>query len=431
MQEDFLHFIWKHQYFKKAGLQTSDGEHINILKPGIHNFGSGPDFSEAKVKVGDLTWTGNVEIHRNASEWKLHSHHTDPAYNNVILHIVWNEDKAVFREDGTKIPTLQIQDRIDKELMDSYHDLLNFHEDILCKPWLKNVDKITLVGMLEKALISRLAKKAEIVRELVEKCQGDWEEASYHLLAMNFGFKVNTGPFLQLSKAVPLKLLMKNADNQFKMEALLFGQAGFLSGRSADNYMAELKNEYRFLMHKYALDENVLQSSVWKFGRLRPSNFPTLRIAQLSAVIHSMKNIFSAMISAGSIQVLRHMLSVTPRAYWNNHYRFGEITKNKSSKPGKSSVDVLIINTAVPLLAAYSKYTDDQQYMDKAVSHLQMIAPESNRIVAGWEGAGVTASSSADSQGMIELFNEYCLKKNCLSCNIGTSILNRSAFRDA
>ncbi len=430
MQEDFLHFIWKHQYFEKTGLETSDGERINILKQGIHNFGSGPDFSEAKVKVGDLTWTGNVEIHRNSSEWNLHKHHTDPAYNNVILHIVWNDDKTVYREDGTNIPTLQIKARVDKELMDSYQNLLNSHEDILCKPWLKHIDKITLVGMLEKVLISRLAKKADIVRELVANCEGDWEEASYRLLAMNFGFKVNTSPFLQLSKAVPLKILLKNADNLFKLEALLFGQAGFLSGRSADEYMAKLKNEYRFLVHKYALDENVLQSSVWKFGRLRPPNFPTLRIAQLAAAIHSMKNIFSVMIAAGSIQVLRHMLLVTPGAYWANHYRFGEITRNKSPKPGKDSVDVLIINTAVPLLAAWSIYTDNQQYMDQAVSHLQMIAPESNRIISGWTGAGITASSSADSQGMIELFNEYCLKKNCLSCNIGTSILKRSVFRD-
>jgi len=430
MQEDFLQFIWKHQYFNRGSLKTTNDEDVAIFNPGNQNFDAGPDFIEGKLTVGELTWTGHIEIHRRSSEWKQHRHHLDSAYNNVVLHVVWDDNEKIHRQDGTQIPTLELKNRVDKDLVHRYYNLIGGGEDIVCSSKISEVDPFVKVGMIEKALISRLSKKALAVQEIVDSCSGDWEHAAYRLLVMNFGFKSNKEAFLQLSNVVPLKVLLKNSDSCSRIEALLFGQAGFLSGRSSDRYQMDLKNEFAYLKHKYSLKDNVLNLAIWKFGRLRPPNFPTNRIAQLSALIHSMKNIFSVMISTDSIQTLRQLMAVSPGDYWQSHYRFGEETKQKKSQPGKASIDVLIINTAIPLLAAYSKYTGDQVYMDRVISLIQMIDPETNKITRAWNEVGMEAISSADSQGMIELFNSYCLKKKCLSCNIGTSILKQSLNSD-
>jgi len=430
MQEDFLQFIWKHQYFNRESLKTTNDEDINIFNQGIHNFDAGPDFIEGRLTVGELTWTGHIEIHRRSSEWKQHGHHLDSAYNNVVLHVVWDDNEKILRQDGTPIPTLELKDRVDKDLVHRYYNLIGGGEDIVCSSKIGKVDHIVKVGMIEKALISRISKKALAIQDIVDSCSGDWDQAAYRLLVMNFGFKTNKDAFHQLSRVVPLKVLLKNSDRTFRVEALLFGQAGFLAGRSSDQYQMDLKNEFIYLKHKYSLKDNVLNLAIWKFGRLRPPNFPPNRIAQLSALIHSMKNIFSVMISTDSIQILRQLMAASPGDYWQTHYRFGEETKPKTSQLGKASIDVLIINTAIPLLAAYAKYTGDQIYMERAISLIQMIAPESNKITRAWKSVGLEAISSADSQGMIELFNSYCLKKKCLSCNIGTSLLRQSVNSD-
>lgn len=423
MQENFLHFIWQHQYFNKNSLVTVSGEKVNILQTGHHNLMSGPDFSEARIEIGDLLWTGHVEIHIKSSDWDNHKHFNDPAYNNVILHVVWIDDKVINREDGTTPPTVELKERVDENLISEYERFITDPRDIVCSAKLKEVPEITKIGMIEKALVSRLERKSEGVLEMLARNENDWEETSYQLLAMGFGFKTNSEAFHELSKVLPVKTLYKQADNLLQIEALLFGQAGLLTGRSKDAYHQKLKDEFAFLNRKYSLPDNMLRSSIWKMGRLRPANFPTVRIAQFSAVLHSLKNLFSSFLGADSLQKLRYILRPAPSLYWKDHFLFGEVVKTKSAALGLQSADILVINVVTPILAAYSRYVDDQSYMNQAIALLQFIKPEQNSILKRWEAVEISPSSAADSQGLIELYNSFCLNKNCLSCNIGASIL--------
>jgi hypothetical protein len=425
MREEFLHFIWKYQYFNKEGLKTTSGDLVNILSVGFHNHMSGPDFAEARIKIGDLQWTGQVEIHVKASSWDLHKHNKDLAYNNVILHVVWEEDKNISREDGTTPPTIELRDRVEANLIKEYEKLLADPHDIPCHYQLPLIKDIVKIGMVEKALISRLERKAGEVLEYLDKNDMDWDETAYQLLSRGFGFKSNSEAFYKLSKVLPLRILFKHSDNTFQLEAMLFGQAGLLTGRPRDDYHKELQKEYLFLKHKHDLPDNMLKASVWKMGKLRPANFPTIRIAQLAASMSSLKRIFASLLEANSLQRLRFILRVRPTSYWDEHYTFGKNHKAKDSLIGLESVDRLIINVVTPLLAAYAKHIDDQAYMDRAILILQQIKAEKNGITRKWEELNVRASSAADSQGLIELYNSFCLNKNCLSCNIGTSILKQ------
>ncbi len=426
MREDFLHFIWQYQYFDRNDLVTKENENVNILRQGTHNTAAGPDFEGSKIRIGEIEWTGHAEIHIKSSMWNDHRHQHDSAYNGVILHIVWEDDKKIFRNDGSPIPTIELRNRIDPSLIDSYYNFFSKPDDIVCRDYLTEVNQLIKIGMIEKSLVTRLEKKAKGIQNLIDECDGDWDEVAYRLLASNFGFKVNNEPFRLLAMLLPLRVLQKNSDSLFKIEALLFGQAGFLAGKSEDSYHADLKSEFHFLRNKYKLQDTVLDVSVWKFGRLRPPNFPTVRISQLAALLHTNIRLFESLSGSVTVQSVRQQLNAKPSEYWNEHYRFGGKAERKTAGVGKSSTDVLIINTSVPLMAAYSLYSDDQGYMDRAIGYLHMIKPESNRIINQWKNAGIFAESSADSQGLIELFNSYCLKKSCLWCNIGTSILNRS-----
>ena len=423
MQEKFLHFIWQHQYFGKKSLRSTSGERINILKTGHHNLMSGPDFSEARIEIEDLSWTGHVEIHIKSSDWDAHKHFKDPAYNNVILHVVWTKDKEIYREDGTVPPTTELQHRVDEDLINNYSDLISSPEDILCYNKLSEVTEIIKINMVEKALVLRLEKKSELVLLMLEENNNDWEETAYQLLSKGFGFKSNAEAFYELSRVLSLKTIYKHADNLFQLEAMLFGQAGLLTGRSKDTYHKKLQEEFRHLKHKYNLPDNMLKDSVWKMGRLRPANFPTVRISQLAAALYSLKNVFSSLLAADSLQKLRFVLRANPAKYWQNHFIFGEESERKSPAIGLESTDRLVTNVVAPLLAAYSIHVDDQAYMDQAIAALQQLNPEKNRIIRRWKEVGILASSAADTQGLIELYSSFCLKKNCLSCNIGTVIL--------
>ncbi len=426
MGEDFLHFIWQYQYFNKKNLVTTENEVVNILKPGIYNTASGPDFEGVKVKVGEIEWSGQAEIHIKSSMWDQHRHQNDSIYNGVVLHIVWEDDKVIFRKDGTRIPTIELKDRIEDSLIEGYYNFFSKPDDIVCRDQLSEVNRLVKIGMLEKSLVKRLEDKAGHIQIMIDECDGDWDEIAYRLLVSNFGFKSNREPFSILAKLLPLRILQKNSDNIFRIEALLFGQAGFLAGQSVDDYHSRLKDEFHFLRNKYSLQDTVLDASVWKFGRLRPPNFPTVRISQLAALLHTNVRLFESLTGLGSVQLVRQLINARPSEYWKTHFRFGDFAKRKSTEIGKSSTDVLIINTSVPLMAAYSLFTDNQSYMDNAIAYLHMIKPESNRIINQWKTTGLFAESAADSQGLIELFNSYCLKKRCLWCNIGISILNRS-----
>jgi hypothetical protein len=423
MHESFLYYVWQFQYFDRTDLKTTDGENIEVFKTGVLNSDSGPDFSNAKVRIGNLDWAGTVEIHTKASAWQDHHHDVDKAYDNVVLHVVWQNDKPVFRADGTAMPTLELQPLVNDSLVVEYKKLVNSPTSIPCEKTFPSISELVRISMLDKALMQRLETKAEQVIQLFKHNQNDWEEITYQLLARNFGFKVNYDPFFQLSQAVPFKILLKHGDSLLQMEALLFGQAGFLDHALKHEYMKLLQREYQLLARKYSLESMQLNKSIWKYLRLRPANFPTIRIAQFAALFNSNNNLFSRIIEAENLGDLKSIFNVTTSEYWHHHYRFGHKTVRSLSGVGESSIENLIINTVVPMLVAYGKQKDEQLFIDRAVNFLQQIQPESNKITRTWNDLGASVKSAFDSQALIELNNNFCLKRKCLSCTIGVTIL--------
>ena len=424
MSESFLHYIWQFQYFNKGNLLTTEGESVEIFNQGMLNKHAGPDFFNARIKIDQMEWVGNVEIHINASSWLDHHHDRDDAYENVILHIVWKNDKPVRRKDGSLLPTLELKNRVSEELILKYTKLINSPEAIPCSARFNSVNDLVKVSMLDKSLLQRLESKALIVTQILNANNLDWEETCYQLLARNFGFKVNADPFFQLAKSVPYKVLLKHADKLLQVEAILFGQAGFLDGEQSDEYYRLLQREYSILSNKFTLLDKKINRSQWRFLRLRPSNFPTIRLAQLSALLAEKKNIFSTIKEAATYQDLKKVFGVKQSYYWQHHFQFLKESKEMISGLGDMSIENIIINTVCPLLVAYGKAKDEQEWIDKAVSILQQIPAESNSIVKKWTSLDQSAKTAFDSQALIELYNNLCLKKRCLDCNIGVSILN-------
>lgn len=423
MSESFLHYLWQFQYFAKADLRTTSGEEILIFNPGIRNTHAGPDFHQARLKIDGIEWVGSVEIHIHASGWMDHKHDTDKAYDTVVLHVVWKNDKPVIRHDGSPMPTLELLHRVDERLILDYKKLVNSPEGIPCAAVWHTVPSIVKLAMLDKVLASRLEAKAIVIETLLKRNGHDWEETCYQLLARNFGFKVNAEPFLQLAQGLPLKTLLKHADKPLQVEALLFGQAGFLEDKLPDDHYLLLQREYRFLCNKYDLGPARLNKVQWKFLRLRPANFPTIRLAQLGTLLHEQRNVFSRIMAITHVDDLKKMLSIQQPVYWRNHYHFGKKVESEISALGDASMDMIIINTIVPLMVAFGKYKDDQNLVDRALSILQSIPSESNAIVRQWATLGVKSTTAFDSQALLELYQHFCQKRRCLSCSIGVSLL--------
>lgn len=422
MSESFLHYLWQFQYFDKSDLKISSGEKLSINKTGLHNSDSGPDFSHASVKINSIQWAGSVEIHIKSSGWYEHHHERDAAYENVILHVVWEDDKPVYRQDGTALPTLALRDRVDPEIIHAYKKLVTHTGSVPCADSLSNVEQITRLSMIDKAVMQRLEIKAGVVRTMLNENKGNWEETTYQLLAKNFGFKVNSDSFLQLAHALPYRILRKQADQLLQVEALLFGQAGFLVAKSKDEYLTTLFTEYNFLAKKYSLETHV-HPSQWKFMRLRPANFPTVRIAQFASLLSAQKSIFSRFMDAESAQEFLKIIEVSQSPYWKTHYRFSKKAKGEVPDLGGSSQYNIMINTVAPLLVAYGQEIDDTRYIERAVDLLQYIPAEENKITRQWQALGMSAKNAFDSQGLIELYTNFCQRKQCLMCTIGSSLL--------
>jgi len=422
--ESFLHYIWQFQYLSKTALLTTMGQEISVFHPGQRNPHSGPDFSNARVRIGEIEWMGSVEIHIHSSGWLEHHHNTDPTYDNVILHVVWKNDKTVTRSDGSDMPTLELKDRVSESLLIHYNSLMHNPEEIPCGSRLDGINTISKLSMLDKVLTERLESKAQLVLKVLQRNNNDWEETAYQMILKNFGFKVNTEPFQQLAQSVSYKFLLRHADQWLQVEALLFGQAGFLEENSADQYYRALQREYKLLSQKYQLTGKKVSKTQWRFLRLRPANFPTLRIAQFASLIHHRKNFFSSILSESTNKGLRTFFSVQQSAYWMRHYSFFREQPEDVTILGELSIDNIIINSVVPVLAAYGKSRDDDMYVDRAVRILQQMHPESNMIIRHWNSLGLSARTAFDSQGLLHLYNNYCLKRRCLDCNIGASLIN-------
>lgn len=424
MREAFLHFIWQFQKFNNLSLTTNDGQPIQVYAIGNYNTDAGPDFLNAKLSIGDITWYGHVELHLRSSDWNRHRHQHDEAYNNVVLHVVWEHDEEVQMASGQVLPVLELQNRIKPELLKKCNQLIKSPEKIPCASQLDQVKDIDKLSMLEQVGVMRLKQKSEYVLQLLNKNNGSWEETTYQLLAKNFGFKKNEEPFLKLAQSLSHKTLIRHAEKLDHVEALIFGMAGFLRPVKGP-YALKLSKEFDYLAKKYRLDDLSLKKAEWKFLRLRPSNFPTVRLAQYSSFLAKNVKCFDQFIHFKNSKELRTMFDIEVSSYWQKHYDFAKEGSRLTKTIGKASIDLILINSVAPLLAAYAQYTDEESYMDKAVDLLLGQIPEKNHITNSWQALGLNAKNAFDSQALIGLRNDFCLKKKCLSCKIGVSLINR------
>ena len=434
MSEAFLYFLWQYQYFTKHNLTTTDGDSIQVLHPGFRNHDAGPDFFNARLLIKDVEWGGTVEMHTKTSDWLAHRHQHDRAYDNVILHVVWQDDRAttgrrVDRANGMPLPTIELNTLTDAALIDRYALLSDSPDSIPCAGQFRSVQPLRLTSMLDKAMLQRLERKAAGVQAVFQATGGDWEETAYRLLAVNMGFKINAEPMAQLSRALPLKAMLKHRDALLQAEAMLFGTAGLLDTIDeprpgmADEYAVALQREYRFLSVKYQLSNKQVTAHAWKWGRLRPANFPTLRLAQLARLVTKHASLFSLFVGSNGADTLMKSLQVTPSDYWLSHYRFGKATEATVPALGENSAQNIVINTVVPLLAAYAHHRGEPGYIDRAITLLEQLPAEKNRLTNGWNALGLGVRTAFDSQASIELYNEFCSVKKCLSCQIGAGLL--------
>ena len=421
MRESFLHFLWRWRRFEAHNLTTTQGQPLDILHPGEWNTHAGPDFFNARLRIGPTVWAGNVEIHRLASEWVAHRHSDDGAYDNVVLHVVLEEDQPVVRPSGERIPCLELKGRIPPRILETYQRLEHERAWIPCQTFFKNIPGIIRLNWLDRLLVERLEQKTAAIAEALRTTENHWEEAFYRLLARNFGLKVNAEPFEALARSLPLPILARHKNDPLQIEALLFGQAGLLEEPFHDEHPAALAREYRFLRHKYGLVP--LSGSQWKFLRLRPANFPTVRLAQFAALVHQSAHLFSKILEAGTLREMEHLFNVQPGGYWSAHFQFDKPSVQRAKNPGRDFVHLLVINTIAPFLFYYGKIKNLEALQKRALSLLEELPPESNTILDGWADLGVPARNAFQTQALIHLKTRYCDARRCLECAVGNAIL--------
>jgi hypothetical protein len=418
IQEALLQFIWQYNLYNPFGLRTNKGEPIQVIHPGTINRDAGPDFSMARVRIGDTLLIGNIEHHVRTSDWARHQHDGNPAYSKVILHVVYEHDSDML---NSSIPILQLKEHIPLEVLDRYSNLIQTTAPLPCATALQRVNDITRTSWLSRMLVERWEQKLGIWNDELQLAGGDWHTLFWWRLAANFGFKVNAAPFLMLAQSLPIKIILKQS-SLFAVEALLFGQSGMLNAGFSDEYPLSLQKEYTYFKDKYSLQS--IQPELWKFLRLRPANFPTLRIAQLAAILHTVPQLFTTISGDKGVEALSKSLSVTASDYWKSHYRFGEPQVKASTKSlGSDAVQNIIINTIAPIRFLYAHTHSRPQEAEAALQLLESIPAEDNKITRVWEGNGWKPLNAGNSQSMIQLFNQYCAGKRCLECAVGLSII--------
>jgi hypothetical protein len=426
MKEEFLHYLWKYSLYDQEKLVDTEKNRIIVLDPGVYNRDSGPDFFNARISIGGTVWAGNIEIHTRSSHFDIHGHQHDPVFNNVILHIVAENDKRVFNSRGEEMLTAEIQ--FDDSYYEKYTTLVNNPYIIACQDDIWNMDAIPVRHWLNSLIIERLQSKSESILKIFAGTGNDWDETFYRLFTRYFGFRVNTEPFEMLATALPFRIIRKHTDNIFQIEALLFGTAGLLETglfkeALSDKYYVNLIKEFSVLSAKYSLQP--LHGWLWKFSRLRPSNFPTVRLSQLATMHAISGGLFSRILEATDIKQIKRLFEVSASAYWDDHFIFGKKSRSFTKHAGSQTADILLINSVIPLLFVYGQCRDSQEICEKALSFLEDIAPEQNIITSEWESAGIIAESAFYSQALIQLRNEYCKKRKCLDCRIGNKIISQ------
>jgi hypothetical protein len=423
MQEDLLQYIWQFQYFNSAKLLAPSGDIIQIIHPGIHNNNQGPDFTNAKIKINNTTWAGNIELHINSSHWNIHNHSSDSNFNNIILHVVWNHDIEIKDVNGNDLPTLELKNRVSKILLDKYRMLMETSRFIPCESQVRQVNQLTLANWKQRLVAERLIAKSGRILSILNETNSHWEETFWWLIAANFGLTINSDFFQQIAKQLPVATLAKHKNRIQQIEALLFGVAGLLDTEFHEKYPLMLQKEFRFYQKKYNLKS---VDGELCFLRMRPANFPTIRLAQLSVLIHESEHLFSKVKNVTSLKEVKEMLMVTANDYWHYHYIFEEQSEFKKKTLGHQMINNIIINTIVPILFAYGMHHNEEIYKDKSIKWLEEISAEKNKITTGFENLDFSNKNAFDSQALIQLKNEYCNKKLCLQCAIGNSLLKRS-----
>lgn len=422
IKEAFLHYLWRTKNFDLDELRTTEDTPVQVLDFGEHNPNAGPDFLNAKVKIGETIWAGNIEIHVLSNEWLKHRHDKDSAYDNVILHVVYEQNDAIRDKNGAVIPCIELRKRIPNQIHTQYLRLANNEFWIPCKYHFPKVSSITKSTWLDRLAVEKLERKVQGIQKELVINSGNWEETFYHHVARSFGLKINVEPFKMLAQFLPLLTLAKYKNDLFQLEAIIFGQAGFLEDEFTEEYPNRLKKEFSFLQEKHGLTF-LIPKSMWRFMRLRPANFPTVRLAQFAALVHKSSSLFSKILEAKTIEEITGHFDVEVSEYWKNHYVLGKPSKFKDKKIGRTMLSILMINTIVPFLFLYGRERQKPEYEERALGFLEQLAPEKNSIITEWGKLGVRPKSAHETQALIYLKNEYCLNKSCLECAIGNAIL--------
>lgn len=422
LSENFLHYVWKFGLFDHNLLTSVKGEQIIINHLGIHNHDAGPDFSNAQITIDNKKWIGNVEMHICSSDWKKHKHDSDDNYRNVVLHVVYIHDIEIESLTKNNVPTLVLKNRINTDVFENYLSLRNSKTEILCSDHLSKINPLVISGMIEKCSTERLANKATEIERIYSFSKKDWEKTFYILLAKYFGVSVNTDPFERLARSVDLYVLhkLKNGDS-IQIEAVLLGQSGLLPSSHEDSYIQKLIKEYKFLKKKYQLES--LSINNWKFARMRPISFPTIRISQFANLISSKEFLFSSIVNSKTPKEAIGLLNCKASTFFNSHYRFNKESNYLEKKLGQNTKELLVINAVSPLLYFYGIKMDDKKIIQKSLSLLESLKSEKNKIIRAWQAVKIKSHDALQSQGLIELNKSYCQKKRCLDCSIGYQVL--------
>lgn len=422
MNEQLLRFIWKFRLYENALLETTLGEKVEVIHTGTYHTDGGPDFQNARIKIGSTLWAGNVELHVNASDWFLHSHQNDAAYDNVILHVVYEQKgEPAKRQNGEPIPVLELKPLIKPGTLSRYHQLEKQQKVIPCADFFPQVSTQLNTAFRTRLMVERLEEKVTRVNALLNENTGNWEQVIFSLVARYFGGGVNRDPFEQLAKLVPIKLWAKYVHEPLQVEALLFGQAGLLDERTEDEYPNQLRKEFLYLKRLHNLEP--MPKHVWKLLRMRPANFPTIRLAQLAALLCKETHIFSSILHAADVKSIHRFFDVDVSPYWKTHYLFDKASNKVKSHIGTSTKNILLINAVAPVLFAYGKYKSEEIYCERALQLLEDCTAETNKIITDWKNLGVSTSHAFDTQALLQLRTAYCNRFRCLECNIGLHIL--------
>ena len=429
--EQLLHYVFKHKMFPLLELQTIDGKSVEVIDPGLHNRNAGPDFFNAKVRIGNTMWVGNVEIHDKSSDWYLHGHDKDSNYDNVVLHVAGVIDTDVKTSRGEYLPQMQLD--VPQQVKEHYDELLSTDSYPPCYKVIPSLTTLMVHAWMAALQTERLEQKTEAIRHRAELCGGSWEDAYFMTLARNYGFGINGEVFEQWARNIPLQAIAHHRDDLFQIEAIFMGQAGLLELEAVpdyyqqtalnEGYFAKLRNEYLYLAHKFSMKP--IDYKFWRFLRLRPQNFPHIRISQLANLYYQRKAGLSQLMECETIEQLKTILSSHVTPYWETHYTFGS-TSNKNEKHlSYGSINLLMINTAIPMLFAIGRHRGKEVLCDRAFDFLEQLKAENNHIIRMWQQVGLEVKTAGDSQALIQLKKEYCDKKDCLRCRFGYEYLKR------